>query len=66
VWTEKKENMIGQYFKVRYDLYVKVRLLAASRRGTGEAATAQDIYTQAISEYIERNAVRFDPKERNA
>jgi ribosomal protein S12 methylthiotransferase accessory factor YcaO len=39
---------------------MKVRTLAAARRGTGKAATGQDIYAEAIQEYLERYAAELD------
>lgn len=51
----KSEIGISQIFKVDQSTYMRVRMLAAARRGSGRAATAQDIYVEAISQYLERN-----------
>jgi hypothetical protein len=50
---------ISQIFKVDQPTYLKVRTLAAARRGTGKAATGQDIYAEAIQEYLARHAVEL-------
>jgi hypothetical protein len=39
--------------------YAKVRTLAAARRGSGRPATGQDIYVEAVHEYLERHAVEL-------
>ncbi len=66
VTTEKKKpsnapvEAISQMFKIDQSTYMKVRTLAAARRGTGKAATGQDIYAEAIQEYLERYAAELD------
>ena len=55
-------SVISQIFKVDQPTYLKVRTLAAARRGTGKAATAQDIYVEAVSEYLERHALELEAK----
>ena len=57
---------ISQIFKVDQPTYMKVRTLAAARRGSGRAATGQDIYLEAIREYLERNAVELQGIEQSA
>ena len=51
---------ISQMFKVDQSTYMKVRTLAAARRGTGKAATGQDIYAEAVHEYLVRYAAELD------
>jgi len=49
------QKPIQQMFKVDQGTYRKVRMLAAARTGTGRAATGQDIFLEALNEYLERN-----------
>jgi hypothetical protein len=51
---------ISQIFKVDQAMYMKVRMLAAIRRGTGKSSTAQDIYVEAVQEYLERHAIELE------
>ena len=53
-------EVVSQLFKVDQPTYLKVRTLAAIRRGTGRAATGQDIYLEAVREYLERHAVELE------
>ena len=54
------EDSVQQMFKVDPLTYRKVRLLAATRSGSGRPATGQDIYKQAVKEYLERNAEELE------
>jgi hypothetical protein len=49
------QKPIQQMFKVDPGTYRKIRMLAAARSGTGKAATGQDIFLEALNEYLERN-----------
>ena len=53
------DELISQIFKVDQPTYMKVRTLAAARRGTGRPATGQDIYVEAVQEYLDRHAVEL-------
>ena len=72
-WSARKKKpqsesaeAISQIFKVDQPTYLKVRTLAAARRGTGKAATGQDIYAEAIQEYLARHAVELMDVARRA
>jgi hypothetical protein len=65
-WSARKKKpqsetteSISQIFKVDQPTYLRVRTLAAARRGTGKAATGQDIYAEAIQEYLARHTVEL-------
>ena len=53
------DELISQIFKVDQPTYMKVRTLAAARRGTGRPATGQDIYVEAVQEYLDRHAMEL-------
>jgi len=57
------EKTIQQMFKVDALTYRKVRILAAARTGTGKAATGQDIFLEALMQYLERNSREFELPE---
>lgn len=57
--TKERAEEIPQVFKVQPEVYRKVKLLGALRRGTGKPTTGQDIYTQALKEYLERHATEL-------
>ncbi len=56
----KASDVVSQLFRVDQTTYLKIRTLAAKRRGTGRAATGQDIYLEAVREYLERHAVELE------
>lgn len=60
------EQVIPQIFKVDQSTYLKVRTLAAARRGTGLAATGQDIYAEAVQDYLERHSVELEGAAKKA
>ena len=49
------QKPIAQMFKIDPVTYRKVRMLAAARTGSGKAATGQDIFFEALTQYLERN-----------
>ena len=54
------QEEVSQIFKVRPDVYRKVRMLGLLRRRSGKPATGQDIYTKAIEEYLDRHASELE------
>ncbi len=54
------QKPIQQMFKIDAETYRKVRVLAAARTGTGKAATGQDIFVEALGQYLERNSREFE------
>lgn len=61
-----KEKLISQIFKIDPQTYRLVRTLAAGRRGTNKAATGQEIYAEAIREYLTKNAAELQDLAKTA
>jgi hypothetical protein len=60
------EEWISQIFRVDQRTYLKVRTLAEVRRGTGKPSTGQDIYAEAVQEYLERHAIELEDVAKGA
>lgn len=58
------QKPIQQMFKVDRPMYRQVRMLAAYRSGTGKAASGQDIYVEAVAQYLSRNSDEVEAAEK--